>query len=60
MPLGQKDVTKVDGDGVTPLASALDVLGAEQVQIQGTFREHSGNIQGTFREHFRERFSGHL
>jgi hypothetical protein len=21
------------------------------VNIQGTFREHSGNIQGTFREH---------
>jgi hypothetical protein len=22
----------------------------KQVNIQGTFREHSGNIQGTFRE----------
>jgi hypothetical protein len=23
----------------------------QQEQIQGTFREHSGNIQGTIREH---------
>jgi hypothetical protein len=23
----------------------------QSVNIQGTFREHSGNIQGTFREH---------
>jgi hypothetical protein len=33
-----------------------DAAGAKLTNIQGTFREHSGNIQGIFREHstFRE------
>jgi hypothetical protein len=29
----------------------LPAKDAQQVGIQWTFREHSGNIQGTFREH---------
>jgi hypothetical protein len=37
---------------VTPThQSAHFVLYREHGNIQGTFREHSGNIQGTFREH---------
>jgi hypothetical protein len=53
--IGQKEV---------PLEELLDshriaeIVGLRKiVTIQGTFREHSGNIQGTFREHsgtFRE------
>jgi hypothetical protein len=30
------------------------------VNIQGTFREHSGNIRGAFRENIQETFREHL